>query len=290
MRWWGACLMKKRLGKGLDALFSDNKTEDGLNEEEKLNDQVVEIDIEKIKTSDSQPRLVFNNDDLVELAESIKNYGVIQPLVVKKADDGFILIAGERRLRACRMIGLKKVPCIIKDYEKTSEIALIENIQRKDLNPYEEALSYKKLMDEYGYTQEELAKRLGISRPKIANALRILNLGENIIQMIMQGKISEGHAKVLLSVDDAKKREEIAKIVVENNLSVRELEKMIKDNDQPQKTGDVLNNLVLKEIEDNLMKMFGSRVRIVRRKKKGKIEIEFGDDEELERIVSMLIE
>lgn len=282
--------MKKRLGRGLDALFGDSPSDDNNNEvEDNVGSKVVDIDIELIKPSDSQPRKIFDEDELRELAESIKNYGVIQPLVVKKENDYFVLIAGERRLRACKMIGLKKVPCIIRDDENTSEISLIENIQRKDLNPYEEALAYKRLIEEFGYTQEQLAKRLGISRSKIANSLRILNIGESIINLIIQGKLTEGHAKVLLSIEDETHRENLAKLVEEKGLSVRELEDIIKSSKKDEDRTSVVEDSIVKEIEENLMKMFGLRVRIVRRKKKGKIEIEFNDDEELEKIISLLM-
>jgi len=282
--------MKKRLGKGLDALFDDDAQnfDESLDDIQAANDErIEEIEIDKILLSDDQPRKMFDEKEIEELAQSIKNVGLIQPLVVKREGDKYVLIAGERRLRACKIAGLQKVPCIVRNYTNSTEIALIENIQRKDLNPYEEALAYKKLIDERGYTQEELAKRLGISRSKIANTLRILNIGQNILQMIIDGKISEGHAKVLLSVENDTERENLAKLVVEKNLSVRELEEIVKAKKKQMK--NEVENEVLKELEENLMKLFGLKVKIHKKKKKGKIEIEFNNDEELEKIISILM-
>ncbi|WP_039765765.1 MULTISPECIES: ParB/RepB/Spo0J family partition protein [unclassified Caldicellulosiruptor] len=282
--------MKKRLGKGLDALFDDGvqNFDESLNDIQSANDErIEEIEIDKILPSNEQPRKIFDDNEIEELAQSIKNVGLIQPLVVRREGDKYVLIAGERRLRACKIAGLQKVPCIVRNYTNPTEIALIENIQRKDLNPYEEALAYKKLIDEHGYTQEELAKRLGISRSKIANTLRILNIGQNILQMIIEGKISEGHAKVLLSVENDVERENLAKLVVEKDLSVRELEEIVKAKDKQKK--DEVEDEVLKELEENLMKLFGLKVKIHKKKKKGKIEIEFSSEEELEKIISILM-
>ncbi|MEZ0537091.1 ParB/RepB/Spo0J family partition protein [Caldicellulosiruptoraceae bacterium PP1] len=268
--------MSKRLGKGLDALFDDELPDE--------NEKVIEIDIDKIKINNDQPRKFFNQDEIEALALSIKNYGLIQPLIVRKENDDYLLIAGERRLRACKIAGLKKVPCIVKNYEKVMEIALIENIQRQDLNPYEEALAFKKLIEQYGYTQEELSNKLGISRAKIANSIRILGIGDEIIKLIIDGKITEGHAKVLLSVDDNEKREKLAQMVVDQNLSVRSLEELIKK-EKKNKAED----LVLKEVEENLMKLFGLKVKITKKNKKGKIEIQFSSEDELEKIISMIM-
>ncbi|WPX10167.1 ParB/RepB/Spo0J family partition protein [Caldicellulosiruptor danielii] len=198
-----------------------------------------------------------------------------------------MLIAGERRLRACKIAGVQKVKCIVKEFENPLEIALIENIQRKDLNPFEKALAFKRLMDEFGYTQEQLSKRLGISRSKVANTLRILNLGKKIIDLIIEGKISEGHAKVLLSIVDEDQREKLAQLVVEKNMSVRELESIIKSNDE--KKEFEVESEVIREIEENLMKLFGLKVRIQKKRNRGKIEIEFSSDEELEKIISILM-
>ncbi|AZT91576.1 ParB/RepB/Spo0J family partition protein [Caldicellulosiruptor changbaiensis] len=282
--------MKKRLGKGLDALFDDGAQnfDESLNDIQSANDErIEEIEIDKILPSNEQPRKIFDDNEIEELAQSIKNVGLIQPLVVRREGDKYVLIAGERRLRACKIARLQKVPCIVRNYTNPTEIALIENIQRKDLNPYEEALAYKKLIDEHGYTQEELAKRIGISRSKIANTLRILNIGQNILQMIIEGKISEGHAKVLLSVENDVERENLAKLVVEKDLSVRELEEIVKAKDKQKR--DEVEDEVLKELEENLMKLFGLKVKIHKKKKKGKIEIEFSNDEELEKIISILM-
>lgn len=284
--------MKKRLGRGLDALFGDDvissekEKEEVISEEENI-ERIEEIDIDLIDLSENQPRKIFNEEEIEELANSIKSVGLIQPLVVQKKGDKYVLIAGERRLRACKLAGVQKVKCIVKEYENPLEIALIENIQRKDLNPYEKALAFKRLMDEFGYTQEELAKRLGISRSKVANTLRILNLGKKIIDLIIEGKISEGHAKVLLSVEDKEQRNKLAELVAEKNLSVRELESIIKSSDD--KKEFEVESEIIREIEENLMKLFGLKVKIQKKKNKGKIEIEFSSDEELEKIISILM-
>lgn len=284
--------MKKRLGRGLDALFgedvisSEKEKEEVISEEENI-ERIEEIDIDLIDLSENQPRKIFNEEEIEELANSIKSVGLIQPLVVQKKGDKYVLIAGERRLRACKLAGVQKVKCIVKEYENPLEIALIENIQRKDLNPYEKALAFKRLMDEFGYTQEELAKRLGISRSKVANTLRILNLGKKIIDLIIEGKISEGHAKVLLSVEDEEQRNKLAELVAEKNLSVRELESIIKSSDD--KKEFEVESEIIREIEENLMKLFGLKVKIQKKKNKGKIEIEFSSDEELEKIISILM-
>ncbi|AEM75002.1 ParB/RepB/Spo0J family partition protein [Caldicellulosiruptor acetigenus] len=284
--------MKKRLGRGLDALFGDDvissekEKEEVISEEENI-ERIEEIDIDLIDLSENQPRKIFNDEEIEELANSIKCVGLIQPLVVQKKGDKYVLIAGERRLRACKLAGIQKVKCIVKEYENPLEIALIENIQRKDLNPYEKALAFKRLMDEFGYTQEELAKRLGISRSKVANTLRILNFGKKIIDLIIEGKISEGHAKVLLSVEDEEQRNKLAELVAEKNLSVRELESIIKSSDD--KKEFEVESEIIREIEENLMKLFGLKVKIQKKKNKGKIEIEFSSDEELEKIISILM-
>ncbi|ADQ08296.1 parB-like partition protein [Caldicellulosiruptor hydrothermalis 108] len=284
--------MKKRLGRGLDALFGDEisssgkEFETGSDGKENI-EKIEEIDIDLIELSENQPRKIFNEEEIEELASSIKSVGLIQPLVVQKKGDKYVLIAGERRLRACKMAGIEKVKCIVKEYENPLEIALIENIQRKDLNPYEKALAFKRLMDEFGYTQEELARRLGISRSKLANTLRILNLGQEIIDLIIEGKISEGHAKVLLSVESEEQRKKLAELVAEKNLSVRELEQIVKS--RGYKKEFELESEIIREIEENLMKLFGLRVKIQKKKNRGKIEIEFSSDEELEKIISILM-
>lgn len=284
--------MKKRLGRGLDALFgedvisSEREKEAVISENENI-ERIEEIDIDLIELSENQPRKIFNEEEIEELANSIKSVGLIQPLVVQKKGDKYVLIAGERRLRACKLAGVKKIKCIVKVYENPLEIALIENIQRKDLNPYEKALAFKRLMDEFGYTQEELAKRLGISRSKVANTLRILNLGKKIIDLVIEGKISEGHAKVLLSVEDDEQRNKLADLVAEKNLSVRDLESIIKSSDDIK--GFEVESEIIREIEENLMKLFGLKVKIQKKKNKGKIEIEFSSDEELEKIISILM-
>ena len=283
-------MAKKGLGKGLGSLIPQIDKEDEIFE----GDKIVELKIIEVEPNKAQPRTNFDEEKLEELADSIKEHGVITPIIVKKQDNGFYrIIAGERRWRASKKAGVKTIPAVIRDFdEKTSaEVALIENLQREDLNPVEEAKGYARLMTDFDLTQEETAKKVGKSRPYIANALRILNLHKEIIKMIEEKAISVGHAKVLLSLEDIKKQIFYAKLVEEKNLTVRELEQIIKKDLKPEKKEkevDLNVKLAYEEFERKFESALGTKVKIFGGKKKGKIEIEYYSEEDLERIGKIL--
>jgi len=280
-------MSKRGLGKGLDALFPEIENND--------EGTIREIKISEVEPNKHQPRKYFDQEKLEMLAESIKTHGVIQPIIVQKQETGFYkIIAGERRWRAARLAGLKTIPVIVKDYNKKDvlEIALIENLQREDLNPIEESEAYKNLLEEFGLTQEEISMRVGKSRSAIANSLRLLNLCTEIRQMLIEDKISSGHARALLSVEDINLQKEIAHLIVEKQLSVRETEKLVKEygknNHKKEKNKkDVLSHY-FSDLEDNLSKALGTKVKIHSGKKKGKIEIEYYSDEDLERLINLI--
>lgn len=281
----------KGLGKGLDALLGGNTKKEVKAAETKApvqEEAETYLKVRMIEPNREQPRKEFKEEELKELAESIKTYGVIQPLVVVKKKDYYQIVAGERRWRAAKLAGLKEVPVIIKKYteKEIAEISLIENIQRENLNPVEEAEAYQTLLREYGMTQEELAERLSKSRTKITNAMRLLKLPEAVKEMVLNGKLSEGHAKVLLSVEDPKELTAYAEKAVSEALSVRETEKLIKKKKPSQKAPKVLKNqAVYDDVEEKLKTKLGTRVTIKRSKDNaGKIEIEFYTLEDFERI------
>lgn len=287
----------KGLGKGLGSLLGDVmdlnniKEVPSITEDELKNEQMVKTRL--IEPNRNQPRKDFNEEALQELADSIRTYGVIQPLIVTKRDDHYQIIAGERRWRAAKLAGLREIPVIVKEYtdEEIDEISLIENIQREDLNPVEEAAAYERLLKEYGLTQEELSERVSKSRTAITNSLRLLRLPEAVQEMLRDGKISTGHAKVLLSLDSSEKQEAAARTVVDEGLSVRDTEKLVKNFDKaapaPKKPKDLKSQLAYQEAEDQLKALLKSQVRIRRKKENtGRIEIEYYSLEELERIMS----
>ena len=280
---------KKGLGKGLQALLpatKDDSSEIG---------KVVEIPIADIRVNRKQSRTVFDDEKLNELASSIKEHGVVQPIIVRKSDNGiYEIVAGERRWRACRKIGVKNIPAIIKDLDEkeTTEIALIENIQREDLNPIEEASAYKTLIDQFGLTQEELSNRVGKSRPFIANTLRLLALPKRLRDLVSYGKISAGHARALLSIQKEREQEALAEKIIKNGLSVRQTEKTVQDMVQVKKgkkTHGPAEDPVLNEIEQRLKTRFSTKVQIRDRNKKGSIEIEYYGEEELQRLIELLL-
>lgn len=252
------------------------------------------IDINQIKPNSNQPRKVFDEEKLEELAASIKEHGLIQPVILRKAGKGYEIVAGERRWRASRIIGIKEIPCIVKELsdEENMLLAIIENMQREDLNPIEEAEGLKQMIDTYGLTQEEVSKSVGKSRPYIANSLRLLKLPEGIIQYLSEGQLSAGHAKVLAGVEDEKRQLQFAEETVKKGISVRQLEKMIRE-DKPKgrgKTASKGKDADVKKVEDDLKDALGTRVTLNQNKKgnKGKIEIEFYSREELERLIELL--
>lgn len=279
-------LAKRGLGKGLQALIP---------EMEEHRQDSIEIKIRDIHPNQYQPRRDFDLEKLQELADSIKEHGVIQPIVVTPFNKGYQIVAGERRWRAASMIGLKEIPAVIKEYtqQQLMEIALIENLQREDLNAIEEASAYKQLIEEFSLTQEELGKRLGKSRPYIANTLRLLTLSTDLQDLIRNNQLSPGHGRALLSIEDPKVRDQIAKKVMEEKLSVRDLERLVQNLKKKKKVKRTDNTRTkspfIIELEENLQRILGTKVNIHRnRNKKGKIEIEYYSDEDLERILDLI--
>jgi len=281
---------KLTLGKGLSALIPE---ESGENISE--NNRML-ISINKIKCDEEQPRKLFDSEKIAELAESIKTHGIIQPLILRKyLEDQYIIVAGERRWRAAKMAGLKEIPSIIMELSDRDilEISLIENIQRQDLNPIEEALAYRKLLNDFKITQEELSKRIGKSRVAIANTIRLTNLDDRVQQYIIESIITEGHGRVLLSISDKQKQYELAQQVIDEKLSVRELERLIKRfNEEEEKEKIVWSsddlNPYYKEIKNQLQNYFGTKVNVSNKKNKGKIEIEYYSEEDLQRILDII--
>jgi ParB family chromosome partitioning protein len=278
----------KGLGKGLGALLGDFAEES----QEKSPYQM--LPHHKIEPNRSQPRQDFDEEELEALAESLREHGIIQPLTVRELPNGYYqIIAGERRWRAARMAGLSEVPAVIieADDKKAMELALIENLQRQDLNPVEEALGYQTLMTDYGMTQDETAQRVGKSRPAVTNALRLLQLPDSILENVRSGKLSPGHARAVLSVKDSKKQQEAAQKIMALGLSVRQAELLCKNMDAPAKPAPTVTFAVdyLGECEKNLSKHLGRGVKIVNGKRKGRFELEFYGAEDLENLLSALM-
>ncbi|MCI5727896.1 MAG: ParB/RepB/Spo0J family partition protein [Clostridium sp.] len=275
-------MVKRGLGKGLGALIPEEKKESSLM-----------IDINKIKSNSEQPRKNFDNDKILELSESIKVHGIIQPLILKQNNDEYIIIAGERRWRAAKMAGIKEVPAIVMELSDKDilEISLIENIQREDLNPIEEAIAYKKLLTDFEITQEQLSERLGKSRTVITNSMRLMKLDERVQQYIIEGVLSEGHGRALLSIKDNNELQyEVAQKTIDDGMSVRQLEKLIKSGvleRKPKKKQKELNPYY-RDVKDKLQNHFGTKVNINANKGKGKIEIEYYSEEDLQRILDII--
>lgn len=254
------------------------------------------IKLSKIEPNEEQPRKKFDEESLQELADSIKEYGILQPLLVKKNGDMYRIIAGERRWRAAKIAGLKEIPVIIREYDRQQsvEIALIENVQRADLNPIEEAFAYQQLMQEFGLKQEEIASRVGKNRATITNSIRLLKLAEPVQKLLIDGAISSGHARALLGIDDAKKQAEVAKNIVEKGLSVREVEKLVKMMSKPPKEKKEKEeerdlSFIFRDLEERMKGIMGTKVMIHQKdKNKGRIEIEYYSSSELERIVELI--
>lgn len=276
---------KTGLGKGLDALFANN-----IEEEIRDNEVIEKLKITEVEPNRNQPRKNFDEEALDELAESIKRYGVIQPIIVVKKEDYYEIVAGERRWRASKKAGLKEIPAIVResDERKNKEIALIENVQREDLNAYEKALGIKELMDEYELTQQEVAEILGKSRSGIANTVRILNLDERVLELVKEGKLQEGHARTLLAIEDKDKQYKMAIKMIENGTTtVRDFEKNI-NNKKEDKKRDKKYEAILADIENSFQGFFGSKVKLEPGKRKGKIVIEYTSNEDLERILDLI--
>lgn len=254
------------------------------------------VKLSKIEPNRSQPRKNFDEEQLQQLADSMKRYGVLQPLLVQKRENGFEIIAGERRWRAAKMADLKEVPVVVREYDpqQTMEIALIENIQREDLNPIEEAMAYQQLIQEFNLKQEEIAERVSKSRTTITNSLRLLNLAKEVQQMLVENRLSSGHARALLSLEDPKLQIELAHKIEQNKMSVREVEKAVKlmgkeKKPKKEKQVDEALELVFRDLEERMKTVMGTKVNISRKdKSKGKIEIEYYSESELERIVELI--
>ena len=293
---------KSGLGKGLDALIpaGNKKVSAPKNTEPVIIERIVEKKgVETLKITDvepnrEQPRKNFNEDALLELSDSIKQYGVIQPLIVQKKQDRYEIIAGERRWRAAKMAGIKEIPVIIKDYsdQQIMEISLIENIQREDLNPIEEAMAYKNLMEEFHLKQDEIAERVSKSRTAVTNSMRLLKLDKRVQQMMIDDMITAGHARTLITIEDPDVQYNIATKIFDEKLSVRETEKMVKFLQKPEikrTKSEKINSFIYKDIEEKIKAILGTKVTVDHRSNnKGKISIEYYSNEELERIVYLL--
>lgn len=294
--------MKKGLGKGLEALFSIYDKENEKDEKQTQNkvarnvtvekDGVLELRIDEVHPNPNQPRKNFDQTALEELAQSIKNHGVIQPLVVNKEDDGYMIIAGERRWRASKIAGLEYVPCIIKNYteKQIKEIALIENLQREDLNPVEAAKAIKQLMDEYNFTQEIVADRIGKSRPNVTNLLRLLSLYPDVLKLVENGRLSAGHARCLVVVSDYNQQLKFANMACDNKMSVRDLEKAVKNYLNPKKLSNQKpeQSVELKELVNEMQRVFSTKVSVIGNDKKGRIYIDYYSRDDLDRIADLI--
>ncbi|MDD5944885.1 MAG: ParB/RepB/Spo0J family partition protein [Clostridia bacterium] len=282
-------MQKKGLGskgRGLEALISQQV--------DTINDKAVtEVDINKISPNREQPRKVFDETALEELAASIKQVGVIQPVILARDGDYYKIIAGERRGRAAKIAGIDKIPAIVRSYDENLafEVALIENLQRENLNAIEEAGGYKNLMDNFGLNQEEIAEKVGKSRSAVANSLRLLNLDEKVQKLVLENKISGGHARALLGLEESTKQLEAAEKIIEGGLSVRAAEALVKTMNTrktPEAKAAQFDTAGYKSIEKNLKDLFGTKVKLNCKKNKGRIEIEYYSDADLERILELI--
>ncbi|KOA20299.1 chromosome-partitioning protein Spo0J [Clostridium homopropionicum DSM 5847] len=270
------------LGKGLGALIPEENSNE---------DNILKVKINLIKPNNSQPRKNFDEDKIIQLSESIKEHGIIQPLVLKKEGNYYLIVAGERRWRAAKAIGLKEVPAVILDLDdkQVLEISLIENIQREDLNPIEEAIAYKKLLEEFDFTQELLSKRIGKSRAAIANCIRLLNLDSRVQEYLIEGVITEGHGRALLPLEDKDLQYKFAQMIIDEQLNVRDVEALIKNigkAKKPKKQNE--NNPYYNDIKTKLENLFDTKVVFKTNGNKGKITIEYYSEEELQRIIDVL--
>lgn len=282
---------QRGLGRGLNALLSDEV----LNGTEEKQEVIKKIDINDIEPNKKQPRKNFNEEELNDLSKSILEHGIIQPLVVREINGKYEIVAGERRYRAARLAGLNEIPVIVKNFseQQTLEVALVENIQREDLNPIELACAYSLLMERFDLNQEEVADKVGKSRPSVANILRLLKLHPYVQEKLRENEITFGHARALLTIKEGKVQKELTDMIVEKQLSVRDVEKYIqmlskKADESKEKSEKQGYNLFYREIQENLQKLFGTKVSISRGSKKGKIEIEYYSDDELERIIQII--
>lgn len=287
---------KKGLGKGLDSLITDKVSKPAKPKSNHAADAVM-IDINKVEPNREQPRKKFDEDALIELSESIKQFGILQPLLCKDRDDYYEIVAGERRWRAAKLAGLKEVPVIIKKLtdQQIMEISLIENIQREDLNPIEEALAYKRLIEDFKLKQDEVAERVSKSRTAVTNSMRLLKLNDKVQQMVIDEMLTTGHARALLGIEDQKQQYVIAQQIFDQKLSVRDTEKLVKSlqntkkKTKAEKPVDPQMEAIYRDLEEKLKNSIGTKVLINRKNEKaGKIEIEYYSHDELDRIVGLL--
>ena len=290
----------KGLGRGIGNLIpEETKDEKDVVVKEVVKEVVVKepaevkVRISQVEPNKEQPRKYFDEDALIELSESIKQYGVLQPLLVQKKDNYYEIIAGERRWRAAKLAGVKEIPVVIKDYsdQEVMEIALIENIQREDLNPIEEAQAYQRLIKDYRLKQDEVAEKVSKSRAAITNSLRLLKLDKRVQEMVMEGKLSNGHARTIISIEDGDKQYAIAQKIFDEKLSVREVEKLMREQDKKGKQPKELpeNDFVYRDLEEKLSKSLGTQVTIKNKSNnKGKIETQYYSQSELERRLEFL--
>ncbi len=282
---------KRGLGKGLSALISDKVAVENLLNEEHDHEKIDLLDIGLIYPKKDQPRQYFDDASLNDLASSIEKNGIIQPIIVRKKDDHYEIVAGERRWRASKAINLREIPVIIRDIDEESaaKISLIENVQRENLNPIEEASAYKNLMVNYSLKQEELGEAVGKSRTYISNSIRLLNLDKRVIDLLYDGKLTSGHGKVLLGITDKEQQYKAAQRIVDLGLNVRETETEVKQAKSISKIKKLKpKEAYIKDIEENLMSSLGTKVFLNPGKKKGKIEIEYYGDDDLERLIELL--
>ncbi len=288
---------KTGLGKGLDALFGgapiemQNNNNNNDTEELENNENLKTLKITEVEPNRDQPRKNFKQEALEELAESIKTYGIIQPIVVSKQDGYYGIIAGERRWRAAKLAGLEEIPAIVResDEQTNKEIALIENIQREDLNPFEKALGIRHLMEKYGLTQEQVSKKLGKSRSSISNTVRILYLAPDVLELVKQGKLTEGHCKALAGIEDADRQYAAALRMIDRGESVRQAESKNRITKNEKKI-DPKYKYLYEDIEDRFQGFFGTKVKLDQGKRKGRIIIEYHNNEDLERMLNLIKE
>ena len=296
-------IKKKGLGKGLDSLIPDNNSMKSVTSEKTVESKedaaaksgVQVMKINEVEPNRDQPRKNFDEDALLELSDSIKQFGVLQPLLVRKRKDYYEIIAGERRWRAAKLAGVKEVPVIEKEYtdQEILEIGLIENIQRENLNPIEEAIAYKRLLEEFNLKQDEVAERVSKSRTAVTNSMRLLKLSDKVQQMIIDDMISTGHARALLAIDDPELQYTLANKIFDEKLSVRETEKLVKEIKNPKKPKEkkpVANSFIYQDLEEKMKSVFGTKVSIASKGKGNcKIEIEYYSDDELEHLFDMMM-
>ena len=281
------------LGKGLDALFSNKEIIEEVKDKNENGEKIEKIKIIDIEPNKNQPRRTFDMEAIEELAESIKIYGVIQPIIVNKKDGYYEIVAGERRWRASKKAGLTEIPCIIRndDERKTKEIALIENIQREDLNPIEKAKGFKQLIDEYGLKQQELADIMGMNRSTVTNCLRILNLDSRVIDLALEGKLTEGHCRSLLGYQDPEIQYKMALKIIETGQTVRDIERNLKNAKNVKKVPKddrKKYEAIYRDIEDRFQGFFGTKVKLDAGVKSGKIIIKYSSNEDLERMLDLI--